>query len=419
MKNAFFLASLLLVFALTGCATGTATATPIPTGPTIVLPALTEPPSTSTGAMMPGCTVVSNPFVLGESGESRFEPVGDRDWVLGVAEAAVTIVVYSDFQCPACGRLAPVLVQLEADFSADLRVVFRHFPLLSVHDKAALAAQAAETAGAQGKFWEMHNVLFQQQGVWATLTPSQFETWLESAAKDLGLDVAQFQAALVSEANAALAQKAWDAGLEKQIPQTPFLLINGEIYDGPTDYGNLSLIIRLLALQKRQYPQCPPLVIDTSKQYVATLETEKGDIVIQLFAEESPIAVNNFVFLAREGWFAGVTFHRVLPNFMAQTGDPSGTGFGGPGYAFVNESSSTLHFDKAGVVAMANAGPDSNGSQLFITLGPTPHLEGGYTIFGQVIEGMEVVGSISLRDPAQGHNLPPGDKILRVTIDER
>jgi len=162
----------------------------------------------------------------------------------------------------------------------------------------------------------------------------------------------------------------------------------------------------------------PPMTIDTSKEYFATIEMDKGgEIVIQLLPDKAPITVNNFVFLAQEGFYDGTTFHRVLPDFMAQGGDPTGTGGGGPGYIFENEDSD-LTFDKAGVVAMANAGRDTNGSQFFITFSPQEYLNGGYTIFGQVIEGMDVVTNITLRDPQQNPNFT-GDKIKSITISER
>jgi cyclophilin family peptidyl-prolyl cis-trans isomerase len=142
-----------------------------------------------------------------------------------------------------------------------------------------------------------------------------------------------------------------------------------------------------------------------------------GEFVIQLFPDKAPITVNSFVFLAREGYFDGVTFHRVLDGFMAQGGDPTGTGGGGPGYTFVNEDSD-LRFDKAGVVAMANAGRDTNGSQFFITFGPTPQLDGGYTIFGQVISGMDVVNGLTRRNPQQNPDFA-GDVMESVTITEQ
>jgi cyclophilin family peptidyl-prolyl cis-trans isomerase len=168
----------------------------------------------------------------------------------------------------------------------------------------------------------------------------------------------------------------------------------------------------------KQYDAAPPMVIDTSKQYLATVKMENGgEFVIELYADKAPLTVNSFVFLANQGYFDGVTFHRVLDGFMAQGGDPTGTGTGGPGYEFKNENSD-LKFDKPGVVAMANAGPDTNGSQFFITYGPQDYLNGGYTIFGQVISGMDVVNKITRRDPQSNPSFT-GDAIKSVTISEK
>jgi cyclophilin family peptidyl-prolyl cis-trans isomerase len=166
-----------------------------------------------------------------------------------------------------------------------------------------------------------------------------------------------------------------------------------------------------------QYSQAPSMQIDQTKTYLATVKMAKGgEFVIQLFPDKAPITVNSFVFLAREGFYDGVTFHRVIEGFMAQGGDPTGSGAGGPGYQFVNEDSD-LTFDKPGVVAMANAGRDTNGSQFFITFVPEPRLNGGYTIFGQVIEGMDVVNGITRRDPQQNPDFT-GDVIETITISE-
>ena len=312
-----------------------------------------------------------------------------------------------------------MLAQLEKDYPQDVRVVYRHFPLLSIHDKAALATQAAEAAGAQGEFWAMHDLLFERQSEWATLPVEEFQKWLIEQAAGLNLDGDQFQADLLSDATVAIAQDAWDSGVAANLPGTPFILVNGRYYSGPRDYWNLEAIVKMTMLEGRQFTECPPITIDSAKQYTATLKTEKGDIVLEFYPDVAPMAVNSFIFLARNGWFDGVTFHRVLPGFVAQAGDPTGTGFGGPGYAFDNEVSPDLNFDQAGVLGMANAGPGSNGSQFFIILGPTPHLDGGYTIFGRVIEGLDVVNSLTERNPEQNANLPPGDKILSVSIEER
>ncbi len=169
---------------------------------------------------------------------------------------------------------------------------------------------------------------------------------------------------------------------------------------------------------QKQWSAPPPMTIDTSKQYLATVKMAKGgEFVIELYPKKAPITVNSFVFLANQGFYNGVTFHRVIDGFMAQGGDPTGTGTGGPGYEFVNENSD-LTFDKAGVVAMANAGPNTNGSQFFITFGPQPSLNGGYTIFGQVISGMDVVNGITRRDPNQNPTFQ-GDVIQSITIQEK
>lgn len=149
----------------------------------------------------------------------------------------------------------------------------------------------------------------------------------------------------------------------------------------------------------RQWNRPPEMVIDPKKNYTATIRTDKGDIKIKLYAGKAPKTVNNFVFLAREGFYDDTFFHRVISNFMAQGGDPTGTGRGGPGYRFGDEFHPDLRHNQPGVLSMANAGPDTNGSQFFITHVPTPHLDDRHSVFGQVIEGMDVLLSIPDRDP--------------------
>jgi len=167
-----------------------------------------------------------------------------------------------------------------------------------------------------------------------------------------------------------------------------------------------------------QFATPPPMQIDVKKQYFATVKMAKGgEFVIQLYPDKAPITVNSFVFLAKQGFFNGTTFHRVLEGFMAQGGDPTGLGNGGPGYTFENEINDLL-FDKPGVVAMANAGPNTNGSQFFIMFGPYGLSENDYTIFGQVISGMDVVNGLTRRDPEQNPNFA-GDAIVSITISEK
>jgi len=166
----------------------------------------------------------------------------------------------------------------------------------------------------------------------------------------------------------------------------------------------------------KQWKNPPAMVIDPKKKYTATLSTDKGDIVLELFADKTPRTVNNFVFLAREGYYDGTIFHRVITNFMAQGGDPTGTGRGGPGYQFADEFHPSLKHNKPGIFSMANAGPGTNGSQFFITHVPTPHLDGKHSVFGQVIQGMDVLLSIPDRDPSRTSS--PSVKLNKVTIQE-
>ena len=167
---------------------------------------------------------------------------------------------------------------------------------------------------------------------------------------------------------------------------------------------------------KKAYNKAPDMVIDPKKKYRANFKTDSGDFSVQLFADKTPVTVNNFVFLAREGFYNDVIFHRVIKGFMAQGGDPTGTGMGGPGYQFKDEFHPSLKHEGPGILSMANAGPGTNGSQFFITFGPTPHLDNHHTVFGKVIEGMDMVLSIQERDPRDSKQ--PATKILSIEILE-
>jgi peptidyl-prolyl cis-trans isomerase B (cyclophilin B) len=158
----------------------------------------------------------------------------------------------------------------------------------------------------------------------------------------------------------------------------------------------------------KQWPKAPEMQIDAKKIYIATIETEKGTIELELYPEHAPKTVNNFVFLSNEGFYDGVIFHRVISNFVIQGGDPNGTGMGGPGYKFEDETEGNPLTHETGVISMANAGPNTNGSQFFITHSPQPHLNGKHTVFGKVTKGQDVVNAIR-----------QGDAMTKVTISER
>ena len=155
-----------------------------------------------------------------------------------------------------------------------------------------------------------------------------------------------------------------------------------------------------------------------SKELKFKITTNQGVMEGKLFYDKAPQTVSNFVTLARKGFYNGLIFHRVIPDFMIQTGDPQGNGTGGPGYSFADEFHKDLKHTKAGMLSMANAGPNTNGSQWYITYGDVSQLDGSYTIFGKVIEGMDIVESITPRDPQRNPNAPAGDLISTITIEE-
>jgi cyclophilin family peptidyl-prolyl cis-trans isomerase/protein-disulfide isomerase len=348
---------------------------------------------------------------------SLFPPVSASDWSEGPADAATTIIIYNDFQCIECND--HVLSVLTERYPEDVRLVFRHFPQTDRYDKTYLAAQAAEAAGRQARFWDMHDILYEKQSEWVNQTPEEFKSWVMEEAEGLGIDTAHFETDFNDPIILSRIQKAEADARSAGITILPFILINGEIYIGPTTLSAFEQVVRLYALGKRQFSDCPKMTIDPNKQYIATIMTQKGDILIELYADKAPLTVNSFIFLARNGWYDGVTFHRVIPDFVAQAGDPSGTGVGGPGYYFRNEIDSALRFDKPGMVGMANSGADANGSQFFITYSAQPGLNGLYTIFGHVLGGMDVLEKLTPRDPSQDTTLSEGDLIISITIEER
>ncbi|MDY6846027.1 MAG: peptidylprolyl isomerase, partial [Chloroflexota bacterium] len=324
-------------------------------------------------------------------------PVTDEDWIYGNPNAPITVVEYEDFQCPACPGFSLGIKQLIAEFPSSIRVVFRHLPLPSIHDKAYISSMAAEAAGAQGKFWEMHDVLYMNQQAWTNLSEDDFVDWVIGQAEALDLDAAKFEEDLYDKDARAALEETTKARLNMGMHYTPFVVVNDRIWRN----NNPDLYALIGIYEFGGYEECPPWVIDPEKSYTAVLDTSAGEIQMDLFADVAPLAVNSFVFLSQEGWYDGVYFHRVVEDFVAQAGDPSGLGAVGPGYTFDNETDNGLSFDSAGVLGMANVVANTNGSQFFITFGPATDLDGGYTIFGQVVEGsLDLLNEISLRNPA-------------------
>lgn len=326
----------------------------------------------------------------------QLPPVSDEDWAHGNPDASVTIVEYADFQCPACANFSLYLNALLEAYPTSIKVVFRHLPLPSIHERAYISSMAAEAAGAQGLFWEMHDLLYQTQGEWSGFTEEEFVSWAITVAESLELDVEQFEADLLDEDTRAALEETTIERLDLGVNYTPFVVINDRIFQ-----ENKPDLFALIGIHEfGGYAECPPWVIDPEGSYIAQLNTSAGEIEIELFADVAPLAVNSFVFLAQNGWYDGIYFHRVVEGFVAQAGDPSGIGVIGPGYTFVNETDAELSFDSAGILGMANAGADTNGSQFFLTLAPATNLDGSYTIFGKITtQSMPILDAIALRDP--------------------
>jgi predicted DsbA family dithiol-disulfide isomerase len=257
------------------------------------------------------CTVVER-RVLPE-GASPFPAVSQEDWNWGPEDARVTLIEYVDLQSSHSAQLGEALVRLRAAYPEDVRLVYRHFPMETLHDKALLAAQALEAAGAQGQFWPLHDRLVETHRLWNEASPESFRLYLSELAGELGLDTAAFEAGLDSQAITASLRQAYDQVIRTGLTRTPTLLINGQYYEGPLDEWTLAAYIELILLEDRQFSECPPLEVDSRKAYTATLQTTQGEIVIRLLPEQAPLAVNSFLFLAGQGWYDGAPFHRVIP----------------------------------------------------------------------------------------------------------
>lgn len=408
----------LLVSACTPTATPTTEPTDVATEEVTLEPTTTSEALTFTGQMP--CTTVfdyvpSEETAAFQAVADQLPPVTEDDWIRGNPDAPITILEYADFQCSACANFSQYLKLYQEYFPNSIRVVYRDMPLPSIHDKAYLSSMVGKAAGNQGKFWEMYDLLFNNQSVWFYFTDEEFVDWAKEQAQTLDLDMAQFEADIYDEDVRAEMEAETNDLLALGLHYTPFVIINDHISrDG---YPDLFSLVGIYEYDGSA--ECPDWVIDPSKSYTAILDTTAGEIAIDLNADAAPMAVNNFVFLAQKGWYDGVSFHRVFEDMLAQAGDPSGTGVVSPGYLFANETNNDLSYDKAGVVGMANSGVDRNGAQFFITMTPMTDLDGDYTIFGQVQEdSLPVLSQIAPHDPTVELSLDGTTVINSIEIIE-
>jgi len=317
--------------------------------------------------------------------------------------------------------LATLRTYLEDTHGEDLRMVYRHFTL-SFHDKALITAEATEAAAAQGKFWEMHDMIYQRQQDWNQFSPDQMKPLLVEYAEELGLDTEQFVNDLDNHTYLDRINADTQDAMDGALSGTPSYIINGVVY--PTQQLGLNPIlidnfIQLVTDPPEQYPDVPPQVVDPEKEYLATFSTSKGDFVVELFAEQAPVNVNSFAFLAQDGWYDGQTFFYVDPEFVAQSGDPTNNGFSlaFTGYTCGDEVNPDLTFDEAGMLALYTPQPNGNNGQFFITYAPLPDLNGKFTIIGHIVEGMDVAQSLTPTQP--GPDQPEPDVIETILIEER
>ena len=393
------------------------TATTAPTAKATKTPT-PEPTLAITPSGPATCSVAPVLPEVNEAVAAKIPDETDYDHSFGPENARITIIEYTDFQCQVCANLAMNLRQLQVLYPDDVRVIVRYLPLTEEHEKADLAAQAVEAAGLQDKYWEMHDLLFTSQDDWMTLSEDEFSTWLIGQAVELELNKAQFTTDLTSDEVITSVFEATRESAATTLSTPPAVFFNKIQYQDWVDLSSLVGMVEYFKLSDRAFTVCPEMTIDPDKKYTATISTDKGEIVLELYPKQAPMAVNSFVFLARQKWFDNTSFFRVVPGFLVQAGDPTGSGFGKPGYQFTNEVTPKLRFNEPGMLAMSNYGDGTNGSQFFITYTSIPEFDGKYTIFGKVIEGLDVLESLRPRDPVYDQVLLAPDRLISITIEE-
>ncbi len=366
-----------------------------------------------------------------------FEPqqgplvITEADHAVGPDDALVTLQFYSDYACEYCADLYDSLQDVLPNYD-DVRIVYRPLPLLT--DNSFIAAQAAESVAAQAgldAFIEFGEMMYDSQGEWPAEDEGELLARMSDYAESVGADPDQMAEdvsdGVYIQAVVASAGPAVQAGIES----LPLVFVNAQPYNPPPQAPVALDAIIGIGLTEQTYHELPPLEIDPAGAYRAWIETTQGTLIVDLYAEAAPQTVNNFAYLACEGYYEGIYWHRVIPGFVAQAGDPSGTGIGGPGYGVPDEyttdayTNAGLTFaDGAGLLSMAKSNaPNSAGSQFFITLepdpadGPATYLDEGFTIFGRVVAGQDVAEALA---PYQSSDFTDdfadADQILSITV---
>jgi cyclophilin family peptidyl-prolyl cis-trans isomerase/protein-disulfide isomerase len=396
-----------------GSATPAITATPETAGTPTAIPTIAFTASAPAACQL--SPVVPNIDTLAEF---NVPASSETDRAYGTSTPKVTIISYCSYQRSACKNLVLALADLQQKYKDELRVVLRQYPQPELEDKSLLAAYAVEAAGMENRYWQMNNVLYSQQSDWLDLTPAEFQSWLVEQAGKLDINRTRWEANMADVNMRARVARVIEEAAGLQLSGTPVLFFNNIMVKTSIDPDSLKVLIEYFLLPEKAYSDCPEMAIDTAKSYTATFKTEKGEIVFELFDDIAPLSVNSFVKLARDGWYNGTSFFRVIPGFVAQGGDPSNSGLGSPGYGISSEVDPALRFDTPGLLAFNRNTDGLSGSQFFITYTPLPELDGQFTIIGRVVEGMSVINSLRPRNPETDEILLAADVLIAVTIAE-
>jgi cyclophilin family peptidyl-prolyl cis-trans isomerase/protein-disulfide isomerase len=380
--------------------------------------ALQEPPvRTTPGIRLP--TVIPSLIAVPTQTRIPYPALSAKDWIRASSSASSTIMFYCDYQLIACGNVYAEILQLMQLHPSEIGLIYRHYPLVMFNDKALLASMVAESAGIQGKFWEMHDILFDQQDEWLMLSGEDFIHWAVGSIEEMGLQPDDFRAALDDEALRQSILLSLQAAVEAGIGSAPTIFIGEHQLLLPPNLPNLEAAYQLDRLREKQFNSYPEMIIEPDLTYIARLLVDQGEVVIQLFPGRSPLGVNSFVFLVEHNWYEGSGIHRVLPGALVELGDPSGTGLGNPGYHFPTETDPALNFAEKGTVALVSSGPGLSSGQFFISLSSLPEFDGSRTIIGRVISGIELLEGLKPRDPL-AHLLQPYEmSIHAIQIEVR
>lgn len=382
----------------------------------------------------PVCTVNSmdaDPGIIKALGD-----VSENDWIFGPDDAIMTITEYADFQCKYCSEAGPDLFTFQREHPDEVRIVFRHYPL-DEHTKALPAAYMAEAAGKQGKFFEMAEFLMDNRDTWVDIDDSKFFEWVIDNA-DFIDDIDQFTQDYADEAMHTRIQnekqKAFESGY---ISATPTYFLNMNSYRNNFNKYNLNEWLKVLRLKDRVFTECPSFEIDTDKDYKAVIETTQGTVEVELYDDQAPLAVSNFIFLAENGWFTDMPMTAVIDGFAVQFGDPSATGMMNAGYTFKVEKPEVEY--QNGYLAMLSSDEVKNSSSMIITLNmekyyrnsiaygndqleddqkTTEEFMDGYAIdsANEILKKYTVFGKVTDETYDVVKRLYLNDKILSVTI---